>query len=283
MIKKGASGQAAIEYLLLLGAGVMLAALVVSILTIVLPWPQFEQSEDYYEESYHELDEISDPCLVGWWRFNDRPSGGCGIHSLTAEDISVYKNDALTDCTTWKNTDCVQGNCVEFMFGTCPGSCSKIPLIEVYNFTDFTIEVWVNSTSSTATQVILQRGDETSGNGSYGVKFNASGNVRAYYELDSSQTSINSPGIYADGRWHLVDVTRSGTTLSLYVDGAKVAEELAGQSGKLGRSDLEMRIGWDAAFDGSIDDLKLYRCALTEEKILGHCNRYASNVGVTCG
>lgn len=276
MIKKGASGQAAIEYLLLLGAGVMLAALVVSILIIVLPWPEIERGEDFYEERYHELDEISDPCLVGWWRFNDKSSGIC-LHDDTAKDISVHKNHAIMDTCEWESDNCVQGYCIRFNGDTF----SKIPNISVYNFSDFTAEFWINSDDASDNQVILDRGSIDS-LGAWGVRKSAN-TVNAYTFPESGSTGYVFSAVNPES-WHIINVVRKGTNIYLYVDGLQVATD--NDTGKQlvnGINYLKLGYSTYGKLNGYIDDLRLYKCALTEEELLAHCNRYADRVGVTCG
>ncbi|BAU27761.1 ricin-type beta-trefoil lectin protein [Aneurinibacillus soli] len=91
----------------------------------------------------------------------------------------------------------------------------------LYNFgtKDFTLESWVNSTSS-GTIISRKSSDGGPGNGGFLLVIKPDGSLKfatdngfGFYEIDSSPTSI------LDGSWHHVVAVRKGGVLNIYLDG----------------------------------------------------------------
>ena len=130
---------------------------------------------------------------------------------------------------------------------------------------DFTLEAWINLTSS-STDVFYRRvfmldGPTGNSNGNLQLIISAStGGAQVF--TNTSDLSIEGNIKVADDKWHHVAVVRSGTTVTLYVDG--VADGTATYSGSMGTqnsSEPRPRIGsYDGSqgdFSGFIHDVRL--------------------------
>ena len=82
---------------------------------------------------------------------------------------------------------------------------------------------------------------------------------------------INTAREVNANEWHHVGAVYDGETMRLYVDGKLEATQP--KKGTVGRNDFEVVIGGNAqregrAFDGLLDDLRVYNCALPESRMM---------------
>jgi hypothetical protein len=87
---------------------------------------------------------------------------------------------------------------------------------------DFTVELWVKSSQTSRADIICQTGAFNGGGGWWGLIANvfSSGNVE-WYEGGTSRINGTSTG-WNNGSWHHIAVTRSGTSVKMFVDGTQV-------------------------------------------------------------
>lgn len=137
--------------------------------------------------------------------------------------------------------------------------------------TDFTIEAWINTTSTTEGRILQQR-DANGFNGQYMLTVTASGSVNfTLYGGGAYQFNITSAGSVNDGNWHhIAAVRRDGTNGVLYVDGAVAAATTSTAIAPLIL--LNCSIGGDIRdnnnyFTGSISDVAIYNYALSAGRI----------------
>jgi hypothetical protein len=96
-------------------------------------------------------------------------------------------------------------------------------------------------------------------------------NKLMFYSDDPSGASLNSTGTIADTNWYHVVVTRSGTTVTFYIDGA--SSGTATLNGALSTSNNPVIIGADYAgaaaafFNGLIDDVRIYNRTLSSTEV----------------
>lgn len=96
------------------------------------------------------------------------------------------------------------------------GDYLSIPSNAVFDFGSgsYTIEGWINTTSTTSAGIITRRG--TSNTATWQIYFN--GASLEYWADGNTQVSSNSRSV-VDGTWHHFAVVRNGTNTILYVDG----------------------------------------------------------------
>ncbi|MFF0064116.1 LamG-like jellyroll fold domain-containing protein [Streptomyces sp. NPDC005279] len=157
---------------------------------------------------------------------------------------------------------------------------------------DFTYTLWFShsATASTPNSALLWAYGSTSGQPALWVRAQPSQDrLFAWAETAAGpvQIALPDPGTsvaYGDGTWHLLAVSRSGDRLRLSVDGAP-ATEAVGLSGSLtGAANPEgVRVGSKPGsldiLTGSLDDVRLYRRALTEAELKKVAGSAAGSAG----
>ena len=151
--------------------------------------------------------------------------------------------------------------------------------------TDLTLEAWFKTTSSSVT-VLLNKG--TTSDWLYAASEEADGNMlckiyqsgvgTGYLETVDLGTKVVN-----DGAWHHIACVVSGTTLTQYIDGKVDATDSTPSGTRDTTSAGGFSIGrfnWTTTYNwsGTIDEVKIYNYALTQDEILTDYNRGASLV-----
>jgi PKD repeat protein len=140
---------------------------------------------------------------------------------------------------------------------------------------DLTVEAWVRpGPLDSITRAVLHKGG-TGGYPTYQYRIGlTSGNLwRGTVYVGSNNLTVTSPSIASTIGWTHVVMTRSGSTLKLYLNGVSVATATA--SGTLNTSTGMLAIGRTGAvsvdyFKGSIDDVAAYPTALSAAQVAEH-------------
>jgi PKD repeat protein len=146
---------------------------------------------------------------------------------------------------------------------------------QVWGSNTFTIETWINTTTSTGGKIV-GFGDKASGtSSSYDrhVYMTPAGNL-AFGVYPNSAQVVQSAKKYNDGQWHHVVASLSTSGMQLYVDGLRVGynSSVTTAQNYFGY----WRIGGDSSWagdpfiKGSIDDTAIYPTALTSTQIVNH-------------
>ncbi|MBC7328117.1 LamG domain-containing protein [bacterium] len=198
--------------------------------------------------------------LIAYWSFDE----GKGD---VAYDYSGNQNDAQIKGAKWVKG--ISGNALSLDGKNYLICGNGIELCFVFNG-DYSLEAWVKHTNKSP-QIYI-------------AKWSGSGVQSAfwlgYYEnkvqfgdyYEGGHTRIKGPDI-ADGNWHYVVAIRKGFTLSLYVDSIKVAEgktigKIAGDNPApllIGSFGFGRALQW--AYNGEIDEVRIYSRALSEDEI----------------
>ncbi|MGZ4661665.1 MAG: LamG-like jellyroll fold domain-containing protein, partial [Arthrobacter sp.] len=144
----------------------------------------------------------------------------------------------------------------------------------------FTVESWINTTSTSGGKIVGFGANSTGDSGSYDrhVYMDNAGRIWFGVYPGGAQT-LNSSSAYNDGQWHQIVASLGSTGMALYVDGKRVgyrSDVTSGQpySGywRVGGDNLG---GWPNSpasnyFQGSIDDVSLYPGVLTLQQVQSH-------------
>jgi hypothetical protein len=118
---------------------------------------------------------------------------------------------------------------------------------------NYTLEMWVNWTSVSGTQTLLDIGNGT-------TQLYITGGNTVYF-FDSGAFVINAVSMTQlnAGTWYYLAVVRSGNTRTIYVNGVSVAS--ASRSGSAGSSAVTTKVGvrFDTAlgYNGKMQDLRI--------------------------
>jgi PKD repeat protein len=140
---------------------------------------------------------------------------------------------------------------------------------------DLTVEAWARPSSlDGATRAVVHKGG-TGGYPTYQYRIGlTSGNLwRGTVYVGSNNLTVSSPGVASTLGWTHLVMTRSGSTLKLYLNGTAVATATA--SGTLNTGTGTLAIGRTGSvsvdyFKGSIDDVAVYPKALSAATIADH-------------
>jgi PKD repeat protein len=140
---------------------------------------------------------------------------------------------------------------------------------------DLTVEAWVQpGPLDSKTRAVLHKGG-TGGYATYQYRLGltSSNFWRGTVYVGSNNLTVTSPNIASTNGWTYLVMTRSGSTLKLYLNGMEVATAAA--SGTLNTSTGMLAIGRTGSvsvdyFKGSIDEVAVYPTALSAATIADH-------------
>lgn len=224
-------------------------------------------------------EEVS-PAPIAYWKFDE----GTGV---VAHDSSGQGNDgSFQSLPLWQTSDkCVSGNCLSF------DNIDDGVSISSQNFTsltDFTMCSWVNPKGDHKhyTGTIMSSGNWNYDYWAFGLnQQNTEIDARKIDGSHSLSWSYNFPL----NEWSYVCITRNGTTVTPYVNGKPIGSPYTGSLGNLVSDATNTTIGRETyasgyfAFNGWIDEPKIYAYARTEDQIKSDYAAGLSGIGSTLG
>jgi hypothetical protein len=223
--------------------------------------------------------------LVGYWKFDE--GNGTFVKDWSYDNDGTIYNGSLS-CANPPNSD----GCPAWIDGKFGRALSfdgiddfveigYDELIGVENG-DFVLEAWIKGTHSQKDEKIyvLTLQDDFGFIVSFGLDSESLG--MWYRFTDNSGGTFYLGHDVLDGTWHHVVVKRSGNNYYFYDNGIFI--DSSTQTKDL-KSQKTVRTigGWDATsgnFNGTIDEVRIYNRALSEEEIKENYNARASNYQV---
>ncbi|TXH00473.1 MAG: LamG domain-containing protein [Candidatus Moraniibacteriota bacterium] len=202
-----------------------------------------------------------DTSLKGYWSFN-----GKDISGTTAYDRSgAGNNGTLTNGPT--ATQGKVGQALSF-----DGSNDYVNLgtgSSIRYTTTGSLAVWVK-TSCTGICVIIGGNSDTE----LGYNLFLDSGTLKYRQDKYSEMSTPWTGVYNDGNWHFIVVSKSGSSGTLYVDNVSKATS-SGLGGSWGANPIYIGNEYNRSyyFSGSIDELRIYNTALTVAQVAALYNQ----------
>jgi fibronectin type 3 domain-containing protein len=189
-------------------------------------------------------------------------------------------NGTLNGGTTW-----VAGKINNAVSFSGSSNYATLPNGVMAGVTDFTISAWVKLNTANNTR-IFDFGTGTSGYMELCPKNSSNGYMR--YEIVSGGTvqQINTTYAFPTGVWTHVAITQSGSTGTLYINGASVGTNtgLTLKPANLGTTTLNYigKSQWnDPYLNGSVDEFQIYGRALSASEIGSLANSLAAPTGLT--
>ncbi len=217
---------------------------------------------------------------VGYWKFDEG-------NSTTAYDTSPNANDlTLSTATSAWTLSGMHGRAWD---GNASRYVSRADDAD-FDFAaaeDFTLTTWIKTDgTASGTQYILNKSSATSQG--YGIYGSSSGKVVFAIDDDTSWTpddQAQSTTNIFDQAWHHIAARKTGTSkIDIFVDGRLEGSDTSlGATGSLSNAVsfyVGDRDGTDNGdeFNGDVDEVKIYRGALTDEQIKMDYNQGQSTV-----
>ena len=201
---------------------------------------------------------------VGYWRLGDTGTGVAAVVGPSGTAVGGVTSTAgavVGDADTARTFDGTTGYL-------------SIPSTTELNPTgDLTVEAWAKPDVVHSGVVVQKGGASGYSVWQYRLSMSSGGQWRGTVFVGSTAYAVTAPGSAALGAWTHLVLTRSGGTLSLYVNGALAAT--ASSTGTLNTTTSILGIGRSGAsatswFDGSIDEVAVYGHALAASRVAAH-------------
>jgi len=173
-----------------------------------------------------------------------------GIFDSTAKNVLETVGDAQVSTTQAK-----WGTTSMYFDGTGDNLYTINPCLPRSG--DFTLEMWIYPTSTSGYQLIYSQFTSGSTDGNFELlwdEFNEKFNVNF-----RGATLLTSSSTYSLNAWHHLAIVRSGSTFTMYVDGASAATATNSDTILQTASYVGTRSLGDGYFAGYIDDLRITR------------------------
>lgn len=185
---------------------------------------------------------------------------------LDGNNIDV-KGHTFTDVGTVGYAAGKFGNALTLATGDSGLSSAISQADFAFGTSDFTIEGWIKLASGFAGGAMISQFDVGATPG-WQIYVTNLGVPQFYHYVGGGSYPINPTGVdLRDGNWHHIAVSRSGTTLRMFVDGVMPTGGSVTNSANYGSSGLYLSIGYQRQgsarypFRGGIDDVRLTKAA----------------------
>lgn len=200
------------------------------------------------------------PGLVAWWSFDEEDDAGYAFDYTGGGTGGMVQNAARAAGRVGRALVCAGGSV------TVPREAFELPTGAL------TVEAWIHT--DTPEQTDRWFANCIYGDGASGFRFGVSGGKLCFAApLTAWSHHFTAPEPLPTGRWVHVAGVADGAELRLYQDGARVATlarrgRLRAPNGPLTLGNFA--VGHRAHFQGLLDEVKLWRRALTDEEIAAH-------------
>ncbi len=143
---------------------------------------------------------------------------------------------------------------------------------------DFTVSVWIQSTSTVRMMIWQESGKNGSKDNQAWLRLNSSATQYTVFNTEDAaggaSLALADPGNITDGKWYHVVAVRSGLVTKIYINGQKIAERSSTNGVKDVSNAADFKIGMQEGtggfnnyFIGKLDELIIYRRALNDGEI----------------
>ena len=148
---------------------------------------------------------------------------------------------------------------------------------------DYSVSVWIKTATTASAMVWQESGGKGSGDNQTWVRIRGTAtNLTSFSTEDAAGGSTINLTTAANGSaaqtndnvWHHIVTTRQGLVITIYIDGVKVADRSATNGLKVTSNEGVFKIGMQETatgftnrFNGLIDDLIIYKKALTQAEV----------------
>ena len=218
-------------------------------------------------KAYRDL--IADDQPTGYWRLAEAagsPAADSAGHGLSGEYLPSLEHGVDGALTRASDID----DAVRLT-----GGYVNVPNSSELQITGpFTLEAWIKPDGAARDPGlgIIERYDQPAFNG-YILRIVGGNRVQAWVLGSSGSSNVTGSTAVPVGSWHHVAAVYDGTRLTVYVDGQPDGSAVSAVAPGAGSGDLRLGARGDDAnqrFAGGLDEVAVYRTALTPEQIATH-------------
>ena|GEM_PF-3008167 len=220
---------------------------------------------------------------ISYWKFNE--GVGTTIYNST-QGSPAGSFGVGNSAPTWQTgSNCIVDDCLSFDGNDYIRFPDTDPIN--YNFKDISASAWIKTSTDGKSFFQYQNGNPT-----IQMQFgNTSGGGTSNKFVVYLRTNVGSLGVFSgnktvvDGTWHHVAFTRSATTqkVNLYVDGeldsSQNYSDVAFINTSTGVNHYLANSNSSYLYNGSLDELKVYKYARTDDQIKAEYNSREVNKG----
>lgn len=196
--------------------------------------------------------------MIDWWPGDGNANDIQGGHGATLQNGATFASGEVAGAFSFDGTD-------DFV---------SLPASSDWNFGtgDFTFDFWARGNGTSRMQALSF--DPDLGTRNLDFDFNDTFGLWVYWNSGGSNSiQVGAPGDYTDGKWHHYALTRSGTTLTLYIDGASkgnttFSDPIDLSGGNNNYFGAGINTGSPGYFwNGGIDEVEIFNRALSASEI----------------
>ncbi|WP_150307655.1 LamG domain-containing protein [Planctomonas psychrotolerans] len=205
-----------------------------------------------------------------YWRLGE----GSGT---TVYDWAGYTNAAASSGVTRGTSGAIvnDANRASTFSGTSSGFVSTGGAVEPTT-NSFALEAWFRTTTTSGGKIVGYGNSSTGSSTTYDRHIYMDNTGRVFFGVHpGSQRTLSTAAGLNDGQWHHVVANLGPTGMQLHLDGVRVAQRTDTTTGQAYNG--YWRIGGDTSwagtsgyFRGDIDDVAVYRAALSDSQVAAH-------------
>jgi len=220
---------------------------------------------------------------IGWWKFDECQGNTIYDSRFTNNgtlNLGASGQTSAGTCPENANTAWYNGKNGKYSSSlNFDGTDDRtvVPDNEVFHFNsaiDFSVSLWIKASGNGLNTVIMNKGNNN--NTEKGWRINTNSSSNSYLRISDGTNQANSSTIsYQDGNWHNLTFTidrDSASGIKAYKDGALIGSTNPTSVGDITRSDRSLvfmanTTGGNGAYNGQIDDVRVYNYALTDYQV----------------
>jgi hypothetical protein len=212
---------------------------------------------------------------VSYWRFGEAAGS-------TAADEQGANNGTYTNSPTLAQSGVLVGDANTAVSFDGTDDRTDVAYAAGLNPDKFTVEAWARPTGGAGTnRAVVASYNEVGGVFGYGIWAASDNTWKLYVGNGSARTTVTGPAVTLNAWTHLVG-TYDGTTASLYVNGNLAATTAvtyaSNATAPLGIGAWNNSGTWQQYFPGRIDEVAVYKRALSLARVQMHYSAYRAEV-----
>jgi Concanavalin A-like lectin/glucanases superfamily len=204
--------------------------------------------------------EVLSDAPVGYWRLGEL-FGTVAANEISAGSDGMYAGQCTLGATGALAHDTNTG---VFLNGT--SALVSVPADAALEVGDgpLTVELWLKRARTNREEIVLSKGA-----GGYEIAIAKNGFVELR-RSGAGRIAVSTVKISDTSSWHYLVITKSGASVAIYLDGVDVTGRVTPSA--LSNTGLPLSIGGlgSSYFNGSIDEVAVYRTALAASRIQLH-------------